>query len=774
MKENKEEVLKNNEKKEKAVISVVVPVFNVEKYLRECLDSICNQTLSNIEIICVDDCSTDNSLEILKEYEKKDSRIKVLHHEKNKGLLLARKTGVDFATTEYCFFADSDDSLREDACEVVLKQIEENHHDVIMYALNVVFKNDFNKQQKNDVLTYFSVKPMQCENEDIFKKCFMEKKYSYNLVGKVVRTEILKKVYSLVVDEHIIMAEDFYTYFLISLFAKTFTCIPDKLYNYNLGLGITGHSVITFNAFHTTARITLLINDIKKHLAELNFPEEYFKTADSYYDGHYINCIYWWYYQIKKEDKAKAFDLLVKYFGKEATFKKICADFFDKQTDVCTFAKGAETLNINRKEIKSVGILLGETNTVDEIFSACALANNLAKKGFDVVCICEDKVDVCNVTFENVKLCTIPSSEKIKENKYFERAKVLSDCLLENKVDAVIYQPHTSCVAGFDSLLIKLMNIFVVPVLHKNFLYSANYITNYIPKDIANLGLADTICTPTEEESEFWLSFGYNATKTPEMLSFNPKDNEPSALDNKTVLWFGSFEDSGRQPIDAVEVFKLVKPYFDAKLVMVNTGKCDWTENKIKQKIADYGLQQDITVCKHDFNHDYYAEASVFLNTSACEGFPHALVKAMSYGLPCVSYDIPYVSLLQNEGCYACPAKDLTACANAIIKLFKDDEMRLSAGKKQREVALSLAKNDCVAEWKKIFTDLVKGNKKESDANKLVPQIVKALMHNPQSSTYFVANEPVESAFKRLKRKIKQIGLWGTFKLCVKKVLRRK
>ena len=60
MKENKEEVLKNNEKKEKAVISVVVPVFNVEKYLRECLDSICNQTLSNIEIICVDDCSTDN------------------------------------------------------------------------------------------------------------------------------------------------------------------------------------------------------------------------------------------------------------------------------------------------------------------------------------------------------------------------------------------------------------------------------------------------------------------------------------------------------------------------------------------------------------------------------------------------------------------------------------------------------------------------------------------------------------------------------------------
>ena len=100
--------------------------------------------------------------------------------------------------------------------------------------------------------------------------------------------------------------------------------------------------------------------------------------------------------------------------------------------------------------------------------------------------------------------------------------------------------------------------------------------------------------------------------------------------------------------------------------------------------------------------------------------------------------------------------------------------MRLSAGKKQREVALSLAKNDCVAEWKKIFTDLVKGNKKESDANKLVPQIVKALMHNPQSSTYFVANEPVESAFKRLKRKIKQIGFWGTFKLCVKKVLRRK
>ena len=74
-------------------VSIIIPVYNVEKYIPECLDSVINQSLKEIEIICVDDCSTDNSYNILLEYAKKDNRIKIIKHDKNKGLGPARNTG---------------------------------------------------------------------------------------------------------------------------------------------------------------------------------------------------------------------------------------------------------------------------------------------------------------------------------------------------------------------------------------------------------------------------------------------------------------------------------------------------------------------------------------------------------------------------------------------------------------------------------------------------------------------------------------------------------
>ena len=90
-------------------ISVIIPVYNVEKYLPKCLDSLINQTLSDIEIICINDCSTDNSLEILEEYASKDERIKIIDLKENQGAAAARNKGLEIAKGEYLGFVDPDD-----------------------------------------------------------------------------------------------------------------------------------------------------------------------------------------------------------------------------------------------------------------------------------------------------------------------------------------------------------------------------------------------------------------------------------------------------------------------------------------------------------------------------------------------------------------------------------------------------------------------------------------------------------------------------------------
>jgi len=98
-------------------LSIIVPVYNVEPWLSRCLDSLLGQTIKNIEIICIDDKSSDSSLKILREYEKKDNRIKVIAQEKNGGVSVARNTGLAIAAGEYIGFADSDDFVDSDFYE---------------------------------------------------------------------------------------------------------------------------------------------------------------------------------------------------------------------------------------------------------------------------------------------------------------------------------------------------------------------------------------------------------------------------------------------------------------------------------------------------------------------------------------------------------------------------------------------------------------------------------------------------------------------------------
>lgn len=112
-------------------VSVIIPVYNTEDYLRKCLDSVCNQTLSDIEIICINDCSTDSSLEILKEYSSNDNRIKLINFDKNKGAAVARNTGIDIAQGEYIGFIDSDDFIDLDFYEKLYNKAIETSADVV-------------------------------------------------------------------------------------------------------------------------------------------------------------------------------------------------------------------------------------------------------------------------------------------------------------------------------------------------------------------------------------------------------------------------------------------------------------------------------------------------------------------------------------------------------------------------------------------------------------------------------------------------------------------
>lgn len=118
-------------------ISVIIPVFNAEIYLKRCLDSVLNQTLRDIEVICIDDCSTDSSFEILQDFAKMDARLTILRNVKNIGQGLTRNKGIDLAKGEYIAFVDCDDWIEADMYQTLYEKSDYEMYDLI--CCNLVF-----------------------------------------------------------------------------------------------------------------------------------------------------------------------------------------------------------------------------------------------------------------------------------------------------------------------------------------------------------------------------------------------------------------------------------------------------------------------------------------------------------------------------------------------------------------------------------------------------------------------------------------------------------
>ncbi len=162
------------------LISIIVPVYNTAKYLKRCLDSIVSQTYSNIEIILIDDGSTDESGEICEEYAQRDKRIKVFHQE-NKGLSAARNIGLDASTGQYISYVDSDDYIADNMCERLVNAILLHHAQVVgckMTSDNMKLKTcetcGIEKIDKEEIFEYIASRNNWAVMRYLFSACIWE------------------------------------------------------------------------------------------------------------------------------------------------------------------------------------------------------------------------------------------------------------------------------------------------------------------------------------------------------------------------------------------------------------------------------------------------------------------------------------------------------------------------------------------------------------------------------------------------------------------------
>lgn len=261
----------------KDLISVIVPVYNVEKYLPQCIDSILNQTEKNLEIILVDDGSLDNSGKICDEFSKKDDRIVVIH-KKNNGLSSARNAGLEIAKGNYIGFVDSDDWLDKSMYEVLLKLLKENNSDISCCDF-------FKTANSNDSIPHIDNEIINSYNNIESLNNFYNGLYTQTVVAwnKLYKRELFKDISYPVGKIH----EDEGTTYKLYYKANKITYTNRPLYYYR----ITPNSITTSKFNKKRLDIIDVYDEKVKFIKDINNEEIYSKTL-KWYLFKLINCYF--------------------------------------------------------------------------------------------------------------------------------------------------------------------------------------------------------------------------------------------------------------------------------------------------------------------------------------------------------------------------------------------------------------------------------------------------------------------------------------------------
>jgi glycosyltransferase involved in cell wall biosynthesis len=204
------------------IVSVIVPVYNCEKYISSCLDTLLNQTYTNIEIIIVNDGSIDGSEKIIKRYKERDNRI-VYYYQKNSGPSAARNKGIQNSSGEYLVFIDSDDTVQKYYIESMLNKMINSNSDLVtcgykdISVYGILDCIDFQFDNSVSIHTFMD---MVCKGTGGV------------IWGKLYKLEIIKK-YNLEMDKNIFMSEDLVFVLQYASHSKSFASIKEYLYNYN-------------------------------------------------------------------------------------------------------------------------------------------------------------------------------------------------------------------------------------------------------------------------------------------------------------------------------------------------------------------------------------------------------------------------------------------------------------------------------------------------------------------------------------------------------------
>lgn len=679
--------LRKKPRPDSPLVSVIIINYNNSPYLANCIQSVRNQTLINIEIIVIDDCSTDNSWSIIKDFAANDSRIKGVRHKTNLSAFMSRKNGVRVSTGQYVMFLDSDDSYAQNACETAYNTILLGY-DMVSFGAQLIEHGYIDPDRFEQTQGKYDNNILgELNSQELIKAMFIDKSVYWQLAVKIFQRDIIANVMEMIPDAYLNYAEDAYVNIVAATLLRNMYKINDRLYLYRYGSGVS-----TTNDYNLVKSYVWTLGDTIHAIEEFVSTNDIQVNFANFKKEHCSHALYKWITVISDGDAAKYYKKFIEQFGFKYIMNTLIDNFSDKKDLVAKkyYAFSSEIIQSD-KNIRNIGLFfynIGKGGAEKVLTQHC---NLLIGYGYNVTIFTENIAPEVQTPPEANIIVLPPTAKDSEIGKIHVFA--LYESLKDNHIDMFISSGYNSPLIIWEIMACHNLGIPYILYGHGDFgllFWNMAYDYGYILQDAYRCTNV-LICLSTISELYYRIQ-GINAIYIPNYITVNT-NRKNNTQRNKDVAFAGRLGDLLKNVKECIEVFgELVKKGYDVKLYLI--GDCDnvYDLNELKKTIAENELTGHVIITGWtDDVASYLERCSVYLSTSMTESFGLAIGEALAAGLPCVVYDLPIPLAENNPAVIRVPQGDAKGAAREIERIMENPELwqRLSQSARKSVAAYS-------------------------------------------------------------------------------------
>lgn len=692
-------------------VSIVIPLFDDEQFVTAALDSCISQTLTDIEIICVDDASTDATAEIVERYIARDSRVRLIRQPENRSAFQARRAGINASMAPYVLFLDGDDELTPRAAESAVTLAASARADVVGFGVEIVASEDgFPRSFEKALQPRFS----DALAPDIVPRLFpVGEVANGHLWRYLFATSLLRAAYDGIAADHAFYrANDLPITFLALAHASKYVSTPERLYRYHFRRGTSGHAIDGLEHFRflmsgidPITAIAPRVREIATQTAGGEALLASYESARLHIIGNVLrNCLR----DTTGDLQLTCIELLKAKVG-DLDLVRAAADFCSHALDALSMSAPTpiQPAEVRRVLLTTMHLETGGLQAV--LLEHAAL---LSARGFEVtVAVLRDAGRDVALP-DGVGFVQVMGSTKSARLDHW--ASICRDLAVDVVVDHhILYNDNWPWFA----MAAQAVGVPTIGWVHNFALRPLFDISQRASFLATHMRMLLRVVTLSPTDVAFWKLQGL------QRVVYLPNPLSPlavSALDvgvprsrpqtTIQLAWWGRLDRATKQVQHLLDVgLELRSRGVDFHLTIIGPDSRNLTAMELRQEAIKRALDDEVSLIPEqdaDSLLKTLAHADVMVSTSAIEGFQLTIIEAQAMGLPVVMYDLPWLATVRdNSGLVVTPPDDPAAMAEAIAVIARDPQKYSELSRDAHSFAKATASVDVGDLVSKLLTD---------------------------------------------------------------------